>query len=270
MSSPTINNRVSQSRRLLFNMFLTLCLTACSSGITTFHSDDIRIHRLSKKFTNIYVVETTVGNLLVDTGYSGTSASIKSQLALLGITLDSLRGIILTHSHADHAGSALQLQNILEDRELPIFIGEGDSIDLGQGISRTKCPRYWYSKYLSTAVNRNSYDAVAKKVEIPHRVRLSSILSDPELLGDLVSIPGHTDGSIVLVIGSFAIVGDAIMGGVFSDRARDPLFLCNRENYKELLEERLLDAYPEIEVFLPGHLGAVSREAFRRYVEDER
>lgn len=265
-----MNRQAFQSRRQLVYMFLMLCLAACDSEPKTFESDDIRIHRLSKNFTNIYVVETTAGNLLVDTGYEDSGSSIKSQLALLELSLDSFRGIILTHSHADHAGSALQLQNILDGKNLPVLIGKGDSADLSQGISRTQCPRYWFSKYLSTDVNPNSYDAVQTKIEIPHSVRLSSILDEPDIQGDLITIPGHTDGSIVLVIGSFAIMGDAIMGGVFKDHARDPLFLCNRDNYKELLEETLLDRYPEIEMLFPGHLGAVSREAFRRYIEDGR
>src|SRR4051812_39332690 len=49
-----------------------------------------------------YVVETSAGLVLIDTGIEPNAHSLRQQMALLGLNWKQLRAIFLTHAHGDH------------------------------------------------------------------------------------------------------------------------------------------------------------------------
>jgi len=58
--------------------------------------------------------------------------------------------------------------------------------------------------------------------------------------GQVYAWPGHTDGSLVLVVGEHAFVGDLIRGGILdANQPETHFFMCdleeNRARIKELL-----------------------------------
>jgi len=56
-----------------------------------------------------YLVETGAGPYLIDTGVDPDAAAVRANIEGLGVALTDLRGILLTHAHADHAGGARAL-----------------------------------------------------------------------------------------------------------------------------------------------------------------
>ncbi|HEY3684181.1 MAG TPA: MBL fold metallo-hydrolase [Streptosporangiaceae bacterium] len=56
-----------------------------------------------------YLVETDAGPYLIDTGVDPDAAGIRANIEGLGVALTDLRGILLTHAHADHAGGVRTL-----------------------------------------------------------------------------------------------------------------------------------------------------------------
>ena len=58
-----------------------------------------------------YVVETSDGLILVDSGLAADAAPLKSQMAELGLDWRRLRAILLTHAHGDHTGGAEALRD---------------------------------------------------------------------------------------------------------------------------------------------------------------
>lgn len=56
-----------------------------------------------------YLVETGAGPYLIDTGVAPDAPSIRTNIEGLGFALTDLRGILITHAHADHAGGARTL-----------------------------------------------------------------------------------------------------------------------------------------------------------------
>lgn len=50
------------------------------------------------------------GVVLIDTGFPGDAARIQREIARLGLVPGTLRAILLTHGHIDHAGNAARLR----------------------------------------------------------------------------------------------------------------------------------------------------------------
>jgi glyoxylase-like metal-dependent hydrolase (beta-lactamase superfamily II) len=59
---------------------------------------------------NAYVVDTGDGPVLVDTGFHSTATLLAGALEAGGVARGSLRGVLVTHNHADHVGAARVLR----------------------------------------------------------------------------------------------------------------------------------------------------------------
>jgi glyoxylase-like metal-dependent hydrolase (beta-lactamase superfamily II) len=53
-----------------------------------------------------YVVETSDGLVLIDSGLDRDARLVRQEIASLGLDLRRLRAILLTHVHGDHSGGA--------------------------------------------------------------------------------------------------------------------------------------------------------------------
>ena len=79
----------------------------------------MNIKRLKIAFTNIYLIETKKGLLMIDTSYPNTYETFLKKLDKEGISLEDIKYLILTHHHDDHAGF---LANMLKKHELRVFL----------------------------------------------------------------------------------------------------------------------------------------------------
>src|SRR6185312_13439497 len=66
------------------------------------------VHRipLGGGFVNAYLLETTGGLVLVDSGVPGSEQAVLGAIAEAGHEPSSLTTVLLTHAHLDHSGSA--------------------------------------------------------------------------------------------------------------------------------------------------------------------
>jgi metallo-beta-lactamase class B len=71
--------------------------------------DDVAV--VGDRGTVIYVLKTTAGSLLIDSGYStGVESLLLPSLAKLGIDPRTVKYVLITHGHPDHFGGAAYLQ----------------------------------------------------------------------------------------------------------------------------------------------------------------
>lgn len=61
------------------------------------------------RVSNVYLLVSSKGLLLVDSGLAGETDQIVAQVQEKGYALSDLHSIVLTHSHSDHAGNAAEL-----------------------------------------------------------------------------------------------------------------------------------------------------------------
>ena len=93
-------------------------------------------------------------------------------------------------------------------------------------------------------------------------------LAELGMSGKVLPHPGHTPGSLVILIGRHAFVGDLLRGGmVANETPATHLFMCDLEENRRRIGEILeLDG---IEQWHPGHFGSFPAEAVRAYLEKE-
>jgi hydroxyacylglutathione hydrolase len=202
---------------------------------------------------NRYLVEAGSGWVLVDTGIPRLGAAVlRRHLDRARIPADTIRLIVLTHGHVDHAGAAAAVQNMTG---APIAIHCRDSTLLSEG--RVVMPAPW------TGLAKGTYPvltAIAARMHFaPARadILLDDAAYDLEswgLAGSVLHTPGHTSGSVSVVLDSGeAFVGDLVARAPGSGEVRLPPAGEDRVAMETSLE-RLLQT--GVRRFFPGHGGS--------------
>jgi hydroxyacylglutathione hydrolase len=163
------------------------------------------IYRGTKGFTNHYLL---VGErvVVVDSGNHGRTRMIARELKRIGRTPEDVSLVVLTHAHADHAGSASELQRRFG---VPIAVGLGDLPTAVEGHNPPLLPTSKLGKRLRPFI-RNKYPPVVPDLV----VRDTLDLSPYGIAGTIVLTGGHTPGSLAVLLGSGEVVsGDLVRGG---------------------------------------------------------
>lgn len=180
------------------------------------------LHFLRFPVGHAYLCEDPDGLTLIDTSVPGSAPQIASAIRTLGHDPADLRRLLLTHFHADHAGSAAEIASwgdaevCAHHADAPFLRGEapGPPPDLAD----------W---------ERPLFDQVSRQLPavFPAPVRIDRELRDGDELSFgrgaiTVAVPGHTPGSVafylpgrrVLLAGDTAARGPGgqVMPGVFN------------------------------------------------------
>lgn len=171
--------------------------------------------------SNVFLVEADDGQLaLVDTGFGASAREILREVEEVAGGRP-LAGILLTHYHADHAGSAAALHRATG---APIALGRGDCREhAGQLIVRPTVGRTHVARFIVRRLHgEESRPAVVAWPIDGEREVLPGIRAVP--------VPGHTGGSCVYEVPRLAaaFVGDLVIshGGSLSRSMR----MANRDD----------------------------------------
>lgn len=158
--------------------------------------------------------------VLVDTGLPGSGPGIIAALEKDGIHPRDLSLIIITHAHIDHSGSAAFLK---EATGAPLLVHAADAEYLRSGASAPAKPAAFLGRLLNLAIGNRKPDpalAVEPDILVNAPYRLDAFGID----GTILPTPGHTRGSIAVVLSSGeCIAGDLLMGMIPASRVRLPI-----------------------------------------------
>lgn len=205
-----------------------------------------RLHLLGALSPSVaYLVETTAGLILIDAGLEQSHDLLLQQVAQLGLDIQDLKMILLTHGHGDHYLGAMKLK---QSTDAKIYAGRGDA-----DVLRQAGPR----------------EAVFSTFPMDH-VHIHPTVVDVELSGDeiielgdtrlkAIATPGHTPGSTCYLLerdGRTALFsGDTVMTitgdlGTYATYL-PPRYRGNAKDYLNSL--RKLQEMPVPDLLLPGH-----------------
>lgn len=215
----------------------------------------MKITRIKLNFSNAYLVQDR-HTILVDTGMPGEERKILMAAEQAGVKVGDIRLILHTHGHVDHAGSTAALAKMLG---VPTAAHRGDETLLRSGRMNPLQPLRLEARLIRPLVDKPFPPAAPDLL-----VDQTTDLAEFGIQGRLLHTPGHTAGSISLLLpNGEAIVGDVMMGGFMGGN-----LLGSRPNYHYFADDlaavqqsihALLAA--SVKTFYVGHGGPLVRDA---------
>ncbi|MDF1550036.1 MAG: MBL fold metallo-hydrolase, partial [Bacteroidales bacterium] len=208
--------------------------------------------------SNAYLLLKDKLIILIDTGKESAYKKLSKKIDLLGLSLDKITHLILTHTHFDHCQSA---RKIKEKSSCKIIVSSkaGDSIDNGY----TKLLKG--TTYITRQISRLG-QLIGKKrfgyqpFEPDILIHEDYDLSSTDNLINIFETSGHSEDSIsILIDNEIAIVGD-VMFGVF----KNFIFPPYADNTGKMIKSwnRLLNT--DCSIFLPCHGNEIKRELLKK------
>ncbi len=169
------------------------------------------VHRISLVNVSAYLLYRPGEAILVDSGNSGEEAQILATLSELGLEPHMLKLLVLTHAHFDHAGSAGKLKELTGCK---IMIHQSEANKLRKGFTRLPSGTRWKAKVL-VALGRTFSRQMGKYPGAEPDILIEKVCSLDEygFPGRIIHTPGHTHGSMVVMMeGGELIAGDTLFG----------------------------------------------------------
>lgn len=223
----------------------------------TWKTKNCMIYQVLKGRSNSFLVNQGNDYILIDTG-RGNSWKILSDRLNNILEENLLSCLILTHAHFDHAENAASLKKEYNCR---IIVHENEAENLKHGTNilpkgtnpLTRLEVKMLGKLLQSHYN---YELTNPDIIVREKYDLNRFKINAYIL----HTPGHSPGSMSIIIDNeIALVGDT-MFGVFSNSAYPP-FADDPEtmikSWKKLLET-------DCRLFLPGHGKPISRELLEK------
>lgn len=215
------------------------------------------IYQILKGSSNVFLVWDKNKYILIDTGRKTSWQKLSRNINKI-VSKNSLSHIILTHTHFDHAENATHIKKkyktkIVTHKSEAEYLKQGDS-PLPKG---TNVITGFLVDMLGIRLqSRFKYESAEPDIMVDDKHDLNLLGSN----GYIIHTPGHTKGSISVIIDNeVALVGDAMFGvfkgSVFPPFADDQGILV--ESWGKLLQTGC-------SIFLPGHGSEISRNLLQK------
>lgn len=200
--------------------------------------------------------------MVVDTGVPGSTPRVLRALRRRGYSPQDVALIILTHGHADHAGSAAELR-----------ARTGAAIVAGAGDERMSTRGHNGAMHPTGRVGRTVLSFIGKDYP-PFTPDL--LLREPLDLhpfgvpGQILVMPGHTPGSLTVVLDDGQAIAGDLVRGRFVRPGRPVLHFFHHDvaaAHRHLAT--LLDSHG-VKRLHPGHGHVLTDRALRAYLADVR
>ncbi|MEP6502970.1 MAG: MBL fold metallo-hydrolase [Betaproteobacteria bacterium] len=219
-------------------------------------STSLEVHTIRLSQSNAHLLKTATP-VLIDTGTSKDMPALLEGLKAYGLRPEDIALVVLTHGHSDHAGLAAEFKRLGHAK---IALGAGDLAMVRTGNHGTLAPQNVTARLLDRFVIDPRYQPFEPDIVITGELDLSPW----GVHGKAVAMPGHTPGSLVVLLdGRRAVVGDIVLGGylggaLMPHHAGQHYFqgdvARNEDNIARLLKLG-------VDTFYLGHGGPVSRDS---------
>ena len=211
------------------------------------------IYQILEGRSNSFLVNSKNNYILIDTGRKNTWKELTAKLNEL-LNKNELSYLILTHTHFDHAENAAKIKKKYKPK---IIVHKNEAEYLKQGSSPLPKGTNFATGFMSDVLGklfqyRYNYESADLDILVDKNYNLSNFGFNAYI----IHTPGHSKGSVSVIIDDeIAIVGDSMFGvfknSAFPPYADDPEIMV--KNWNNLLKTECL-------IFLPGHGNAISRK----------
>lgn len=215
------------------------------------------VYRLGRRLHNFYLLSEGGKATVVDTGGSRELPLLEAGLASVGLTLDDVEAVLITHAHTDHLGSAGRISN----RGVPVKVHEDEAAyardnSAGSQVGTTDLPLWNPRAYVFL------FEMIRAGAHRSYRVQNVETVTDGERLDlpgrpRVIATPGHTNGHAGYLFETYRVLcsGDALVtDGLISRRAgpqlMDRRFHADPDRARASLNKL---AGLAADLILPGH-----------------
>lgn len=247
--------RLSLSRRpSVSGVLFGLLLSACASTHQVSKQSGLDVHTFTHDSINTHLLVANGAMVMVDPGYEKNAPVLEQDLRDAGFDPAMVKTIVITHGHADHAGAARHFQARFQAR---VVAGKGDEGMFSTGKNEPLCPTGFLGRLRHAQDEGATYTPFHADVAVTEPVELAALSGVPVRI---VPLPGHTRGSLVVLAGDSAFVGDLFRGSLVGSGAATHLYMCDLEGNKKDVARLLNELAPDARRFFGGHFGPVARE----------
>jgi hydroxyacylglutathione hydrolase len=205
------------------------------------------------KYSNAHLIKNGA-SALVDTGYTGNAEKILEAIKEEGKPKE-VSLIIITHGHLDHIGSLAELRKTLGAR-IVAHRKAIEALRTGKSISQKKAS---ILGRLAGSRGSRGWEPVEPEIIVDGEMDLK----DFGINGSIIPTPGHTDGSISILLESGeALVGDLVVGGMINHKK--PSHSLFAEDKEQVTKSVMLLLERGAKVFYGSHGGPFTAEDVRK------
>ena len=202
-------------------------------------------------YFNLYIIKGKNGDILIDTGFIGMRKPLKKWLDKFNVKL-----VILTHAHIDHIWNASYIK---ETYNCQIAIGREDieNIDNSKIKSTPSKKKYnMWTKLMNYGMRKFS----PKPFDINMYLKDNQTIEKYGQTLKVVSLPGHTNGSIGILYKDYLFAGDAMV-----NRKKYPEIAYQNQNNKAAINsyQKIINLSPRI-IFV-GHDKKITIDQMKNY-----
>ena len=226
----------------------------------TWNTKNCTIYQILEGRSNSFLINSQNNYILIDTGRANSWKKLSSKLDdILG--KDKLSCLILTHTHFDHVENA---DKIKEKYKSMIIVHQSESEYLMLGNSPLPKGSNLATGFMTEVLgkkleSRYQYEKVNPDIIVDQRYDLI----DFEFNAHIIHTPGHSKGSLSIIIDNeIAIVGDA-MFGVFGNSIYPPF----ADDPETMVKSWIKLINTNCDLFLPGHGKEISRKLLESQYE---
>ena len=201
------------------------------------------IFRLGNRFVNWWAVQDDDGVTLVDAGLPKHLGQLHDLLKGLGLAMEDVRAVLLTHADVDHIGVAEALRR---DGRVPVYVHSSEeraATGEPRPIPAEFAKNLWRA-WLRDTIAEYSRDGALE----PEFLESVSLLRDGDVVDapgrpSVIHCPGHTSGSCAFHLADRGVVftGDALVTVDPATGERGPRLMPGFDNEDDAEALRSLD-----------------------------
>ena len=217
---------------------------------------------LGTLFVNAHLIELKEGWLLVDTGYPFDYKHFIKKLKKQNVELSSIRYVVLTHVHADHAGF---LKKIIADTGAKLICLPAERERLLSGVNEKDV---YISRPILYPINRLSASLSRFQTFEPVDIEGSIDAETQPLKEEGISffvLHGHTDHDLCFKVDDKLFVGDVCMNGAGAT-GYSPIWIEDNEKLVQSWREIL--AMDAVYIYT-GHGKPFPKSELEKYVDKQ-
>jgi glyoxylase-like metal-dependent hydrolase (beta-lactamase superfamily II) len=204
------------------------------------------IYHVGDNECSVYLVDTQSdqGLVLID---AGMNLNMIRQISAHGMPFENIQHCILTHCHIDHIGACAELKKALP--AIKFYAHTLDAVPIEEPGHDGRTAAAWYG-------------VIYAPIKLHRRFEQDTILALGNYEFKCVHTPGHTPGSISILVES---AGKKVLFGQDLHGPFEACFLSNLQDYQSSMQRLLaLDA----DILCEGHFGIFQPGSqVRNYIE---